>query len=218
MPGALAQESMGGRAIADAVGDEHQTDGCGEVEGARDQEGGPQAYTVVQGGTLGWAQLPNASGLRNGTRRSLLPDVWESNRSMRMENVGEREVVNPWLSNGRNNFRTVAEIAHAALAPGMTDAEKAFAIWFQEVQYRHHSSGDNNELGDPVKVFNVYGYNTCGNDSICMGTLLKAVGLKAAPARAPGHCISQAFYDNAWHFFDGDLHCVYLLRQPDRGG
>ena len=38
------------------------------------------------------------------------------------------------------------------------------------------------------------------------------MGLKAAPARAIGHCISQAFYDNAWHFYDGDLHCVYLLR------
>ena len=94
----------------------------------------------------------------------------------------------------------------------MTDAEKAFALWFQEIQYRHHSPGDNNELVDPVKVFNVYGYNTCGNDSICMGTLLKPVGLKAAPARALGHCISQAFYDNGWHFYDGDLHSVYLLR------
>ncbi len=145
-------------------------------------------------------------------REGALYQTWESNRSVRMENVGETDVVNPWLSNGRNNFRTAAEIADTALAPGMTDAEKAFAIWFQEIQYRHHSGGDNNELGDPVKVFNVYGYNTCGNDSICIGTLLKAVGLKAAPARALGHCISQAFYDNAWHFLDGDLHCVYLLR------
>jgi hypothetical protein len=63
-----------------------------------------------------------------------------------------------------------------------------------------------------VKVFNVYGYNTCGNDSICLATLWREAGLKAAPARALGHCISQAYYDGRWHFFDGDLHCVYLLR------
>jgi hypothetical protein len=56
-----------------------------------------------------------------------------------------------WRQNGRNNFRTVEEIVNSALAPGMTDAEKAFAIWFQEIQYRHHASGDNNDLGDPVK-------------------------------------------------------------------
>jgi hypothetical protein len=27
-----------------------------------------------------------------------------------------------------------------------------------------------------------------------------------------GHCISQAFYDGGWHFYDGDMHSVYLLR------
>ncbi len=81
--------------------------------------------------------------------------------------------------------------------------------------YRHHSPGDNNELGDPVKVFNVYGYNTCGNDSICLATLWRKAGLKAAPARALGHCISQAFYDDRWHFYDGDMHCVYLLRDNE---
>ena len=85
--------------------------------------------------------------------------------------MGTADVVNPWLSNGRNNFRNVAEIVSSAVAPGMSDAEKAFALWFQEIQYRHHSPGDNNELGDPVKVFNVYGYNTCGNDSISLATL-----------------------------------------------
>ena len=69
----------------------------------------------------------------------------------------------------------------------MTDSEKAFALWFQEIQYRHHSPGDNNELGDPVKVFNVYGYNTCGNDSISLATLWRKAGLKVAPARALGH-------------------------------
>ena len=97
----------------------------------------------------------------------------------------------------------------------MTEAEKAFALWFQEIQYRHHSPGDNNELGDPVKVFNVYGYNTCGNDSICLATLWQKAGLKVAPARALGHCISQAFYDNRWHFYDGDMHSVYLLRDNE---
>ena len=33
--------------------------------------------------------------------------TWESNRAVRLENVGETDVVNPWLSNGRNDFRSV---------------------------------------------------------------------------------------------------------------
>ena len=168
-------------------------------------------YTVVQGGTMDGRNCRSPMGC-GVSREGALLQTWESNRSVRMENVGQTDVVNPWLSNGRNNFRNVGEIVASAIAPDMTQAEKAFALWFQEIQYRHHSGGDNNELGDPVKVFNVYGYNTCGNDSICLATLWRAAGLKAAPARALGHCISQAFYDNRWHFYDGDLHSVYLLR------
>ncbi len=172
---------------------------------------GTHKYTVVQGGTMDGrnCRLPMGCGI---AREGAFLQTWESNRSVRMENVGQADVVNPWLSNGRNNFRSVDEIVAAAVAPGMSDAEKAFALWFQEIQYRHHSPGDNNELGDPVKVFNVYGYNTCGNDSIALATLWRRAGLKAAPARALGHCISQAFYDGRWHFFDGDMHSVYLLR------
>jgi hypothetical protein len=175
---------------------------------------GTQKYTVVQGGSMDGrsCRTPVGCGM---AREGAFYQTWESNRSVRMENAGQTDVVNPWLSNGRNNFRNVEEIVSAAVTPDMTDAEKAFALWFQEIRYRHHSGGDNSELGDPVKVFNVYGYNTCGNDSIALATLLRKAGLKVAPARALGHCISQAFYDNRWHFYDGDLHCVYLLRDNE---
>ena len=52
---------------------------------------------------------------------------WESNRAVRMENVGETDIVNPWLSNGRNDYRTLKEMVAGALRPGMTDREKAIA-------------------------------------------------------------------------------------------
>ncbi len=171
----------------------------------------PHRFTVRQGGTMDGTNCRSPMGC-GIAREGALVQTWESNRSVRMENVGPADLVNPWLSNGRNRFRNVDEIVASAIAPGMTDAEKAFAIWFQEIRYRHHSPGDNNELGDAVKVFNVYGYNTCGNDSICMAALWSKAGLKVAPARALGHCISQAFYDGDWHFYDGDMHSVYLLR------
>jgi hypothetical protein len=175
---------------------------------------GQHTYNVTQAGTMdgrNW-RSPMGCGI---AREGALLQQWESNRSVRMDNVGETDIVNPWLSNGRNSFRNVAEIIAAATTPAMTDAEKAYALWFQEIQYRHHSGGDNNELLDPVKVFNIYGYNTCGNDSIALATLWRAAGLQAAPARALGHCISQAFYDGGWHFYDGDMHSVYLLRDNE---
>ncbi len=175
---------------------------------------GRHGYTVIQSGTMDGRNCRSPMGCGIAREGAIL-QTWESNRSVRMENVGQTDVVNPWLSNGRNNFRSVEEIVSSAVTPGMTEAEKAFALWFQEIRYRHHSPGDNNELGDPVKVFNVYGYNTCGNDSICLATLWRKAGLKVAPARALGHCISQAFYDDRWHFYDGVMHCVYLLRDNE---
>ncbi|MBM4040784.1 MAG: hypothetical protein FJ290_19950 [Planctomycetes bacterium] len=175
---------------------------------------GTQKYQVVQGGTMDGRNCRTPMGVGMNSEGAFF-QTWESNRSVRMENVGETDVVNPWLSNGRNNFRNVAEIVRSAITPDMTDAEKAFAIWFQQIRHRHHSSGENNELCDVVRVLNVYGFNTCGNDSICLATLWKQAGFKVAPARALGHCISQVFYDGAWHFLDGDLHSVYLLRDNE---
>jgi hypothetical protein len=172
---------------------------------------GRHAYTVRQGGTMDGTNCrsPLGVGMSDGPA---VQQTWESNRAVRLENVGETDVVNPWLSNGRNSFRTLGEIVSSAVEPGMTDREKAFALWFQEVRHRYHWAGDNAELGDPVKVFNVYGHNTCGNDSICLAGLWHRAGLKVTPARVVGHCVSQAFFDGRWNLFDGDMHSMYLLR------
>jgi hypothetical protein len=172
------------------------------------------AYTVVQGGTMDGrnCRAPLGVGM---SREGALVQTWESNRAVRMENVGEADVVNPWLSNGRNNLRTIEEIIASATTPGMTDAEKATALWWHRIQHRYHWGVDGREEGDLVKSFNIYGYNTCGSDSMMMAGLWKTVGLKAAPARGVGHCISQVFYDGKWHLFDGDLKAVYLNRDNE---
>jgi hypothetical protein len=164
----------------------------------------------MQGGTMDGENCRSPFGVFEGVEWK-----WESNRAVRIENVGETDVVNPWLSNGRNNFRNLQEIVAAAVEPGMTDQEKARALWYQEVTHRYHWVGDNQELGDPVRVFNVYGHNTCGNDSICLAGLWAAAGLKVCPARPLTHCISQVFYDGRWHLLDGDMQGLYLLRDNE---
>ncbi len=167
-------------------------------------------YVVVQEGTMDGRNCRSPQGVWQPFEQT-----WESNRSVRMENVGATDVVNPWLSNGQNDFRSLDRIVARAIEPGMTDREKARALWWQEVQHRFHLEGDNDELLDPVKVFNVYGYNTCGNDSICLAGQWRTAGLKVAPARLVGHCVTQVFYDGSWHLFDGDMHSIYLLRDNE---
>ena len=167
-------------------------------------------YQIIHGGTMDGRNCRSPQGVWTPFEQT-----WESNRSVRMENVGETDVINPWLSNGRNDFRTIDAIVARAVEPGMTDREKATSLWWQQIQHRFHYEGDGNELLSPVKLLNVYGYNTCGNDSICMAGLWKTAGLKVAPARLVGHCVTQVFYDSAWHLFDGDMHSMYLLRDNE---
>lgn len=176
----------------------------------QDIASGPQAYRVVQGGTMDGRNCRSPQGVWTPFEQT-----WESNRAVRMENVGTTDVINPWLSNGRNDLRSIEAIVARAIEPGMTDEEKAMALWWQQIQYRFHYQGDNVELASPVKVLNVYGHNTCGNDSICLAGLWKTAGLKVAPARLVGHCVTQVFYDDSWHLFDGDMHSVYLLRDNE---
>jgi hypothetical protein len=125
-----------------------------------------------------------------------IEQTWESNRAVRLGNVGETDLLNPWLSNGRNDFRSIDAIVAAAVRPGMTDREKALALWFQEIRHRYHWEGDNTELGDPVKVFNVYGHNTCGNDSICLaGLWRRSAGLRrrsTSPTAPISMCLRPA--------------------------
>ena len=118
-------------------------------------------YTVVHGGTVDgeYCRTPMGCGIN---REGVIEQSWQSNRAVRMENVGQTDLINPWLSNGRNNFRTLDEIVASAVTPGMSDKEKAMALWFQQVSHRFHRSGYGANLGDPVKVFNIYGHNPCG--------------------------------------------------------
>ena len=76
---------------------------------------GRHSYSVRQGGTMDGknCRSPLGVGMIDGPA---LKQVWESNRSVRLENVGETEVINPWLSNGRNSFRNLAEIVASAVA------------------------------------------------------------------------------------------------------
>jgi len=163
-------------------------------------------YTVRQGGTMDGANCRPPIGYAAWNQ------TWESNRSVRLENAGDTDVVNPWLSNGRNNFRTMSELVAGALEPGMTDEEKAISVWRWEMNHRFHAYTADNEVNDPVKVFNVYGYTLCGNDAICLAGMWRDAGLTVRPARPVGHVVTEVFYGDRWHLLDGDEHCIFLLR------
>jgi len=208
LPTALVPVTVRGEELAPWKANRHPTDvPKRHVQGI---VAGRLEYRVEQGGTMDGRNCRSPQGVWTPFEQT-----WESNRSVRMENVGQTDVVNPWLVSGQRDLRSVSAIVARAIEPGMTDREKATALWWQQIQHRFHYQGDNRELLSPVKVLNIYGHNTCGNDSICLAGLWKTAGLKVAPARLVGHCVTQVFYDGAWHLFDGDMHSVYLLRDNE---
>ncbi len=199
-------------------------------DGGEGRVTGEHNYAVVHGGTVDGecCRTPMGCGIN---REGVIDQSWQSNRAVRLENVGQTDLINPWLSNGRNNFRTLDEIVASALTPSpspllpggrgkgegavMSDKEKAMALWFQQVSHRFHRSGYGADLGDPVQVFNIYGHNVCGNDALIMGAYWQKAGLKSAPVRLVSHAIAQVKYDGGWHVMDGDLDSFFLLRDNE---
>jgi len=136
---------------------------------------------------------------------------WQPNRFVRLENVGETDVVNPWLVvNGRRNWQTLESIVAEGIAGCQTDAEKAQALWELEKHSRFHACTWDGECSDAVKVYNVYGYTLCGNDAQVLSDLWKAAGLTTRRGYPIGHCVAEAFFDNAFHLLDGDEHVMCL--------
>jgi len=176
---------------------------------------GAHEYTVTQGGTMDGTNCcsPMSVGMN---REGAMEQTWESNRLVRMENVGETDVVNPWLSNGRNLFRTPQEIVDNAIEPGMSDREKAMAIWFQECRYRYHGGTEGGEDSDPVKIYNIYAAYMCGTNTSHFAELLNIAGLKVGfSGSTVGHTTSRVFYDGRWHYLDANQDTMFLLRDNE---
>src|SRR5437016_11332530 len=71
------------------------------------------------------------------------------------------------LSDKIDDVTTPENILKSFVKPGMTDEQRAKALWTAAVRYRHQTAPPNEflsdewEAHDPVKIFNVYGYCMC---------------------------------------------------------
>src|SRR5436309_11405362 len=71
------------------------------------------------------------------------------------------------LSRAVDDVTTSENFLKSFVKPGMSDEERAKAIWTGAVRYRHQTVPPNEYLSDeweahdPIKLFNVYGYCMC---------------------------------------------------------
>lgn len=169
--------------------------------------GSPEVFTVEMGGTVDGTM----------TRGPIGYSAWHQGpqpmQYVRLENIGDEPVENPWIIvNGKRNWRTIEDVVAEVVRPEMSDREKALRLWWFQVNHRFHAFTDDEENMDEIKVLNVYGYTLCGNDAEVLGHLFQAAGLKVRAGHPTGHCTTEVFWDGRWHLLDGDENIIVLLR------
>ncbi len=138
---------------------------------------------------------------------------WQPNRSVLIENVGQTDVRNPWITvNGKRSWRTVADVVAEATRGYTAPADRARAIWEFRRRSRFHACTWDGECSDMLKALNVYGYTLCGDEACVINDLWKAAGLATRRGYPVGHCVTEVFYDGAYHLLDSDEHVICLKR------
>lgn len=94
---------------------------------------------------------------------------------------------------------------------GMTDEQKALAVWKSVVMFQYQDTPpveylqDGNAVQDPIKLFNVYGYAMCSPAASHVCNLARYIGLEARGWGINCHSVCEVKWDNAWHLLDASL-------------
>jgi hypothetical protein len=103
---------------------------------------------------------------------------------------------------------------------GMTDEEKALAIWETMVKFRHTDGPPweflqtEMNVHDPIKTFNVYGYGYCCCASCNIEALARYIGLQARGWGVGKHSVPEVSGDGkSWHLLDASY--VSYFRTSD---
>jgi hypothetical protein len=138
------------------------------------------------------------------------------NVAINLDNIGPVPVVNPRISvNDRYDWYDVNSMVKEITEDCDADEEKALAIWAYVLYKRFQRSPHDRSSLHPVRAMNGYGYGICGHTSAWLKCLFQAAGLKARIQELWGHTVSEVFYDNDWHMFDGNVKVFYLDRDNE---
>jgi hypothetical protein len=102
---------------------------------------------------------------------------------------------------------------------GMTDEQKAMAVWQSVVKFRHQENPPDEYLEssthphDPIKDFNVYGYGQCCCASANLENLARYAGLEARGWGIIGHSVPEVKWAGQWHMLDASL--ITYFPRPD---
>jgi hypothetical protein len=110
------------------------------------------------------------------------------------------------------------------LRDDMSDREKALAIWRTVVAHQHQDSPpleflqNEDDVLDPFKIFNVYGYSFCGVAASEIESLARSVGLEARGHTIVAHVVPEVMWNGRWHLLDASLINYFVKPDGDVAG
>jgi hypothetical protein len=123
------------------------------------------------------------------------------------------------LSDKVEDVSSLEAWAASNIKPGMTDEEKALAIWRTMIKYRHQIAPPKEFLGneacvhDAMKTIHVYGYGQCCCASADIEQLGRFIGLEARGWSIHTHSVPELGYGQTWHLLDTSV--MNYFRNPD---
>lgn len=135
-----------------------------------------------------------------------------SNRRLIIRNIDSDTAVIPRLSlEGWPDLSSSEGILASILKPGMSEEEKSIAIWkfLVDWRYHHYPAEQGDEVHDPVRFINVYGYGFCDDSARNTAALAQLAGLRSRVWGLSGHVVAETYYDGGWHMFDPDHEVFY---------
>ncbi|NOX99493.1 MAG: transglutaminase domain-containing protein, partial [Verrucomicrobia bacterium] len=135
-----------------------------------------------------------------------------SNRRLIIRNLDSETTVIPRLTlEGWPDLSSREGIIKSILRPGMSDEEKTLAIWkfLSDWRYHYPPAEPGNEIHDPVKFINVYGYGFCDDSARNAVALATLAGIRSRIWGLDGHVVAETFYNDRWHMIDPDHKAYY---------
>ena len=117
------------------------------------------------------------------------------------------------------DLHSLDDFVKSVLRPGMTQKEKAEALWRATARQMYHwndpqeepctEPGKYTDVTDPIRLMNVYGYTLCFVSAGAMEAIWRAGGLEAREFGIPGHVACEVWYDGAYHYQDVEFKGFY---------
>src|SRR6476619_6887269 len=144
--------------------------------------------------------------------------VWIASPSRADAPVGVVSHLN-LVSDKSQDISTLEAWKKTCIKEGMSDQDKAIAIFNTVVRYRHQANPPrefltSEEAGghvhDPLQSFHVYGYGQCCCAASEVIGLAQYLGLQARGRDISRHSVPEVCYADSWHLVDGSVMNYHL--------